>query len=66
MVNFVALGSLGDWEVVNGLIHTHGVDIVVRVIDEVEGYWRTIALHSCSFEVGGRHDREKIWGLFYR
>jgi hypothetical protein len=60
MVNFVALGFWGDWEVVNGLIHTHGVDIVVRFIDKVEGHWRTIALHSCSFEVGGRHGREKI------
>lgn len=65
MVYFITLGSLRCWEVVNALIHTDGVNIVMRVIDKVEWHGRTIALHSCSFEVGGRHDRERIW-FFYR
>jgi hypothetical protein len=58
MVYFVTLGSLRYWKVVNALIHTYWVDIVMRVIDKVKWHGRTIALHSCSFEVGGRHDRE--------
>ena len=63
----VTLWLLGHWEIVNAwLIEAHGVDIVVRVIiDKVEGHWRTIALHSCSFEVGGCHFAGKGYGGFF-
>ena len=64
MVYPATLRLWGCWEVVNALIHTPWVDIVVGVIDKVEGHWRTVALHSRSFEVGGRHDREDMTFLY--
>ena len=57
MVYSGALGLWGHWEVVNALVHALGVDIVVvRTVAKVERHWRTVALHSGSFEIGGRHD----------
>jgi hypothetical protein len=67
MVYFVTLRLWGYWEIVNAwLIDAHGVDIVVRVIiDKVEWHGRTVALHSCSFEVGRRHFAGKGNGGFF-